>query len=179
MSTPIGAVIDDPLLVRAHLREDGTVRRSLDDTCVGQLDNTILECFSKLIQQENITIQLMLKAVSNLVGRGKRPRVVAHAVAILYGREDVADYVGSFLDDVKLYLQDPFLCEQNVPYKNPHCLLSDFEELRMTFDLPEPGATPRGPLSVPEHLKALESRDNYQEWARKPAALKDHVDLQK
>jgi hypothetical protein len=122
---------------------------------------------------------LMLKAVPNLGGPRKGPRVVAHGAAILYGKEDLADCVGSFLDEVNLYLQDPFLCDQNVPYKNPHCLTSLLAEPRMTFDLPEPGAAAGAVLSLPDHLKALETTDDFPEWPQKPSALRDHVELQK
>ena len=179
ISIPTAAIIDEPSLVRAQLRYDGTIQRSIDGACVGQLEKTITECFSRLVEQENIQIQLMVKALSILDGRRKGQRVVAHVAAILYGQEELADCVGSFLDDVRLYLQDPFLCEQNVPYKNPHCLPSMLEELRMTFDLPEPGAVAVAALSMPEHLKALETANDFPEWAQKPSGLRGHVELQK
>jgi hypothetical protein len=178
-SIPNAVVLDDPTLVQAHLRDDGTVQRSLDGAFVGRLDTTIVKCFSRLAEQTDVGIQLMLKAVPHLSPGQKESKVVAHVAAILYGKEDVADCVGSFLDHLELYLQDPFLCDRNVPYRNPHCLPSLFEELRMTFDLAEPGAAAGAALSLPDHLRALETTDEFPEWAQKPSALRAHVELQK
>lgn len=101
----------------------------------------------------------MLKPASSLGCRRKGPRVVAHTAAILYGPEDLGDCVGRFLDECKYFLQDPYNCEQNVPYKNPHCLSSILGEPKMTFELPEPGAHCTT-FSLPDSLKALETIDD-------------------
>ncbi|KAK4194210.1 SNF2 family N-terminal domain-containing protein [Triangularia verruculosa] len=171
--------IDNTSLVRACLRENGTVQRSSDGACVGQLNNIATKCFSRLIDQENIDIQLMLQSLPPQASRRKGPRVVANVSAILYGPEEAGDCVGSFLDECKLFLQDPYGCEKNVLYKNPHCLLSILEEPRMTFDLPQPGSAVFPNFkSASESLKALETTEEFPEWAQ-PASLRPNVRLRK
>jgi len=119
----------------------------------------------------------MIKTVPGKRSRGKQPRVVAHVAAILYGPEELGDQIGAFLDRCKLFLQEPFGCEQNVPYKNPHCLSSIFEEPKMTFELKELNVT-CATLSQFEPLKALETTDDLPEWSQ-PSSFKTNVILHK
>ncbi|KAK4183362.1 P-loop containing nucleoside triphosphate hydrolase protein [Podospora australis] len=177
-STETAIVIDNTPLVRACFREDGLVERYSDGTHVRKLDKIASDCFSRLIHQENVYVQLMLHLSSQQASRSKGPRRVAYASAILYGPEEASDCVGTFLDECKFFLQDPFGCEENVPYKNPHCLLSVLEEPRMTFDLPQScSAVCVTFTSVSESLMALETTEEFPE-STQPVSLRPNVQLQ-
>jgi hypothetical protein len=51
---------------------------------------------------------------------------------VLYGPKYISEDVGSWLADYGLFLQDPFHCDRNVPYHNPHVLCEDNHEPVMT-----------------------------------------------
>ena len=66
--------------------------------------------------------------------------------AIIYGPSTLFEAVGKFAAKCNLYLQHPRHCDQNVPYRNPHCLSPQDGRIVYTFDL---HATV-GPFSGPE-----------------------------
>ena len=55
--------------------------------------------------------------------------------AILYGPSTLFEVVGTFAADCHLYLQHPWHCDRNVPYRNPHCLSPEGGRIVSTFDL--------------------------------------------
>ena len=65
--------------------------------------------------------------------------------ATIYGPSTLFEAVGAFAAKCHLYLQHPRHCNQNVPYRNPHCLSPENSRIVYTFDL---NAT-TGPFSYP------------------------------
>ena len=55
--------------------------------------------------------------------------------AILYGPSSLFEAVGTFAARCHLYLQHPWHCDRNVPYRNPHCLSPEGGRIVTTFDL--------------------------------------------
>ncbi|KAH6714003.1 SNF2 family N-terminal domain-containing protein [Leptodontidium sp. MPI-SDFR-AT-0119] len=56
---------------------------------------------------------------------------------ILYGPPslEVEDGIGQFLSQHQMYLQDPIGCERRVPYRNPHIIPPENEDVMMTDSL--------------------------------------------
>ena len=55
--------------------------------------------------------------------------------AILYGPSTLFEAVGAFAAKCHLYLQHPWHCDRDVPYRNPHCLSPESGCIGTTFDL--------------------------------------------
>ncbi|KAI1366205.1 hypothetical protein F5Y08DRAFT_302014 [Xylaria arbuscula] len=170
LSIPTAAILDNPALVSAYLNEDGIVQRSSDGACVGKIEDRALNCLFKINNEDRVEIQFMLKTVTSQICKKRAARLVGLASAIIYGPQDLGDDVGYFLDRCNYFLQDPFRCERNVPYNNPHCISTLFETPRMTFDLRSPDLGTHG-FTVSDSLQALETTGNLPEWPQ-PAALK-------
>ncbi len=51
---------------------------------------------------------------------------------ILFGRADLAEKLGEYLSNHKMYLQDPRGCKHCVPYRNPHIIQPEPDEIVMT-----------------------------------------------
>jgi hypothetical protein len=58
--------------------------------------------------------------------------IVIILCVVLYGPKSISEDVGSWLADYGLFLQDPFHCDRNVLYHNPHLLCEDSHEPVMT-----------------------------------------------
>jgi hypothetical protein len=174
---PTSAFIDSPELVNASLNKDGRVQRSSGGGVIGKLDERARACLFKMADEEGIRVQLLVKLKPAGAQRIRKQKTgtVAYASAILYGPADIGDDIGAFLDKCKYNLQDPFGCEDNVPYRNPHCistLLDGPGSSIMTFDLQ--GVMPRHCLperSAAESLAALETTETLPEW-QQPTALR-------
>ncbi|KAI1734595.1 hypothetical protein F4680DRAFT_470751 [Xylaria scruposa] len=173
ISIATAAIIDSPTLVAAYLNENGVVQRSLDGACVGKLEDRALQCLFKLNNEDHVEIQFMLKTVACQNYRNRAAMPVAMASAIIYGPEYLSDEAGDFLDRCDYVLQDPFGCEHNVPYKNPHCLSTLFETPRMTFELHSPNSA-HDNFTLLNSLQALEMTEDLPEWPQ-PAALKTEL----
>ncbi|KAI0903147.1 hypothetical protein F4823DRAFT_636667 [Ustulina deusta] len=173
LATATAAVINSPTLVSAYLNETGIVQRSSDGACVGKLEDRALQCLFKLHNEDHVEIQFMLKTVACQGYRNQRARPVALASAIIYGSEDLSDDAGEFLDRCDYVLQDPFGCEHNVPYKNPHCLSTLFETPRMTFELQSPEVG-HNKFTLSNSLQALKTTGDLPEWSQ-PGALKTEL----
>jgi SWI/SNF-related matrix-associated actin-dependent regulator of chromatin subfamily A3 len=115
----------------------------------------------------------MLKTVACQSYRNRGEKTVALASAIIYGPDDLSDDTGDFLDRCYYVLQDPFSCEHNVPYKNPHCLSTLFETPKMTFELRNPDLD-YDKFTLSNSLQALETTGDLPEWPQ-PAALKTEL----
>ncbi|KAI8947306.1 hypothetical protein F4801DRAFT_561360 [Xylaria longipes] len=172
-SIATATVIDNPILVFAYLNENGLVQRSSDGAYMGKLEDRAAQCLLKLGDEEHVEIQLMFKTIANQTYRKRGGIPVALASAIIYGPEELSDDIGEFLDRCDCVLQDPFGCERNVPYKNPHCLSSLFETPRMTFELHNSDPC-QNTFTLSRSLKALETTDDLPEWPQ-PAALKTEL----
>lgn len=173
MPIPIAAIIDNPTLVSACLNENGIVQRSSDGACVGKLEDRAFKCLFKFSGEEYIGIQFMLKTVMCQRYRKRAAGPVGLAAAIIYGPEYLSEDVGDFLDRCDYVLQDPFGCDLNVPYKNPHCLSTLFETPRMTSELRSPDLD-HNKLTLSNSLQALETTGDLPEWPQ-PAALKTEL----
>ncbi|PNP39552.1 hypothetical protein TGAMA5MH_08570 [Trichoderma gamsii] len=167
-------VVDNPTYVLASLSQSGIVQRRSDGACVGKLDDQAAECLFKFGAESRVNIQLMLKTVASRSCPGRTARIVALAAAILYGPEDLGDDIGDFLDRCKYYLQDPFNCVHNVPYKNPHCLDGLFEAPRMTSELHGPELGYQKTFTPSNFLEALQTDDALPEWSQ-PSGLKTEL----
>ncbi|KAH8160523.1 hypothetical protein CIB48_g7728 [Xylaria polymorpha] len=172
-STATVTIIDNPILVSASFNENGLVQRTSDGTHVGKLEDRATQCLLKLGDEEDVEIQFMFKSIAGQTYSNRQPRRVESASAIIYGPEELSDDAGEFLDRCNYVLQDPFGCERNVPYKNPHCLSTLFETPRMTFELHNPNPK-QNTFTLSGSLKALETTDDLPEWPQ-PAALKTEL----
>ncbi|RYP70415.1 hypothetical protein DL771_005456 [Monosporascus sp. 5C6A] len=172
---PTASVFDSSTLVHGYLSEDGTVLKSSDGSLVGKMDEKARQCLFKLAEEEGVHIQFML---NNADASGKyqmqKTRVIAVASAVIYGPEDLGDDIGDFLDKSGYCLQDPFGCELNVPYKNPHCLSTLFEEPPMTSGLLEPEYNRTTIFSVSDSLRTLQTSETLPEW-KQPNAIKTEL----
>ncbi|RYP56346.1 hypothetical protein DL769_009930 [Monosporascus sp. CRB-8-3] len=172
-TVPTAILIDSPGLVSAFLNTDGRVQRSSDGAFMGKLDERARECLFRMAGEEGIQVQLMLKSVGAGHSKRQKTRRVALASAILYGPENLSDDVGDFLDKCNYCLQDPFACERNVPYKNPHCLSHLFDGCPMTFELQDLGNY-SSELSMAESLTALKTTEDLPEL-QPPTALRTQL----
>ncbi|KAI0110377.1 hypothetical protein GGR51DRAFT_510965 [Nemania sp. FL0031] len=172
ISIPTATFIDNPTLVPAYLNENGIVQRSSDGACVGKLEDRALRCLFKL-NEDQIEIQFMIRTATCQSDQNRIEKAVAVASAIIYGPENLGDDAGDFLDRCYYILQDPFGCEYNVPYRNPHCLSTLFEVPRMTFELHNHDLG-HDKFTLSNSLRALETAADLPEWPQ-PAALKTQL----
>ncbi|KAI1173028.1 hypothetical protein F4777DRAFT_590102 [Nemania sp. FL0916] len=172
-SIAMAVIISSPTPVSAYLNESGIVQRSSDGACVGKLDDRPLRCLFKLRDEDHIEIQFMLETATGARSLGRKTRPVALASAIIYGPEYLSNEVGDFLDRCGYVFQDPFGCDHNVPYINPHCLSTLFEAPRMTLELQSPYSG-HNEFTLSNSLQALETTEDLPE-CQQPAALKTEL----
>ncbi|KAJ0423597.1 SNF2 family N-terminal domain-containing protein [Aspergillus carlsbadensis] len=116
---------------------------------------------SVLAQEEGIELQIQLrrekrarKASGN---KGKAGVLVSLKLnVIVYGPVDLFEDIGDFIQENGYYLQEPSHCDRNVPYRNPHCMSGDDDEVPFTFDL-ERREDDFVPAKVPDLLFGLET----------------------
>ncbi|KAI0436417.1 hypothetical protein F4803DRAFT_566867 [Xylaria telfairii] len=172
-SIATATIVDTPILVLASFDKNGLVQRTSDRAYVGKLEDRATECLLKLGDEEGVEIQFMFKTTAGHAYFKRRATLVASASAIIYGPEELSDDAGEFLDRCDYVLQDPFRCERNVPYKNPHCLSTLFETPKMTFELHNPNPD-QNAFTLSVSLKGLETTETLPEWPQ-PAALKTEL----
>ena len=61
------------------------------------------------------------------------PEPVLHV--IIYGARRLFEAIGTFVAACHYYLQQPYDCDRNVEYYNPHCLSPEKEQCIFTNDL--------------------------------------------
>ncbi|KAL2852555.1 SNF2 family N-terminal domain-containing protein [Aspergillus pseudodeflectus] len=95
---------------------------------------------STLAQEGGIELQIQLrrekrakKAYGNKGKGGVSLRLRLNV--IVYGPVDLFDDIGDFIQENGHYLQEPSHCDRNVPYRNPHCMSGEDDEVPFTFDL--------------------------------------------
>ncbi|KAH9219297.1 SNF2 family N-terminal domain-containing protein [Leptodontidium sp. 2 PMI_412] len=72
-------------------------------------------------------------AVQHTKGRRGQRNVPAWSLnVILYGPPSLEEGIGQFLSQHQLYLQDPIGCERRVPYRNPHIIQLETEDVMIT-----------------------------------------------
>ncbi|KAI0376507.1 SNF2 family N-terminal domain-containing protein [Hypomontagnella monticulosa] len=173
IAMPSATIIESSNSIYALFADNGAVLRRSDGAFIGKLEETAIQVLLKLIE-EGVYIQFMIKADYRRISRAQKNGVTALASAILYGPEDFGDDIGEFLDKCKYCLQDPYGCELNVPYKNPHCLSALFEKPSMTSVLSGPEINYTPTFSVAESLRTLETTDTMLEW-KQPSALRTEL----
>jgi hypothetical protein len=112
------------------------LRRRNDNGIVGKLDRDIIKTLGKLAD-ECIEFQFAY-VVRRDSSASQRRRNVGFLDMILYGPKCMADAVGLFMEDCGYCLQDPYDCDRNVPYINPHRLSSQFDDPPMTHAMQQP-----------------------------------------
>jgi SWI/SNF-related matrix-associated actin-dependent regulator of chromatin subfamily A3 len=51
---------------------------------------------------------------------------------IIFGREDIGEKLGQHLSKRKRFLQDPLGCQRSIPYRNPHAMTAESDEIVMS-----------------------------------------------
>ncbi|KAH7308821.1 SNF2 family N-terminal domain-containing protein [Rhexocercosporidium sp. MPI-PUGE-AT-0058] len=67
--------------------------------------------------------------------RGQKNASLWSLNVILYGPPALEEGIGHFLSQYRTYLQDPIGCERRVPYRNPHIIPPETEDVMMTDSL--------------------------------------------
>jgi hypothetical protein len=67
----------------------------------------------------------------------RRPKAMPQPVlqVIIYGARRLFESIGTFTAQCRYYLQQPYNCDRNVEYINPHCLSRETNSLIFTHDL--------------------------------------------
>lgn len=130
-------ILEDSRLTGAYLDENGRVWKSSDCAYVGRLSEKARKCLFSISARDHVGIQFMIQSCSSPSARSTATKTQPTASAIIYGPREIADDVGDTLDTLGLCLQEPYACDQNVPYLNPHCLDTAFGggPLKTTFDI--------------------------------------------
>jgi hypothetical protein len=141
---------------------------------LGRLDDNAAKILCTIRADDQLEIQLKF-SVSPLacVLDTKPPKGTVGFLAInIYGPKRLSDDVGYFMSQCGYYLEDPIGCDRNVPYINPQCLFSFYEQPPMTFDLsPAPQQSIHESTRSPRDILAgFETTDQLLE-ATTPSAL--------
>jgi hypothetical protein len=112
---------------------------------VGAVEESTLSMLSALLTEPDLYLQLSCTTALDLstqrnTGRNtKRTRrsskVSTYLSAIVYGPTELFDDIGKFFDGYELYLQDPYGCDWNVKYRNPHRISGRDPVAPMTYEL--------------------------------------------
>lgn len=141
---------------------------------IGLLDDQNGKIVAALLADEELRLQLNLSKAPTASEPGNHPRkgTLGYLQIIVYGPKRCLNDVGDFVTQCGCFLDDPIGCEWNVPYINPQCLSSLYEQPIMTFDLS--GAHPQDlqacKVSSSDVLAEFETLHQFAE-ARAPAAL--------
>lgn len=107
--------------------------------CLDEADSKILRV---LMAEPKISVQAFLARLpadepeAKFKRRDTRvTRYTTSLAVILYGSAVFAEDVGDFLTNCVVFLQRPFCCDRNVPYRNPQSLSGLDENAPMTLDL--------------------------------------------
>ena len=115
------------------------------------------------ILQADAAIMLQIFTVpskdDNKPGRKSQKRAMDmgyNLCANIYGPRDLADLVGEFASQCKLFLQDPQNCDRNVQYVNPHRM--PFDEVVFTSSLQL-----LAPDSAPPKIEIRQAQDLFRD----------------
>ncbi|KAL2802257.1 SNF2 family N-terminal domain-containing protein [Aspergillus granulosus] len=116
-----------------------------------------------LSQEPGIELQIQLhseKHANKWYGHKRKGcvQVRSRLNVVVYGLIDLFEDIGDFIQENGYYLQEPRHCDRNVPYRNPHCMSGEDDEVPFTFDL---GKQELNFVSakVPDLLGGLETRE--------------------
>jgi hypothetical protein len=159
-----------------------SLHRRRDNVLAGQSDERMGEILSRLQSDDELQLHLILSTAPVAAApEMKSSNGLAQFLGIIiYGPKSRLHDVGDFVSQCRCYLNDPFGCEQNVPYMNPQCLFTLRGSLQLTFDLPQPQQQSFVDFtrSSSDLLEGLETTDRFEEAADPPAlrtALQTYV----
>lgn len=102
----------------------------------------ILQTLSK---EASAIFQLWIQSLQPKLRNKEKPVNITHKAldipsslvlsAVIYGPLEVAEQVGTWLNGMHLFLQDPVGCDRDVLYKNPHSLSFDDDKNVTTYQL--------------------------------------------
>ncbi|PQE23247.1 hypothetical protein CJF31_00006988 [Rutstroemia sp. NJR-2017a BVV2] len=103
----------------------------------------------------------------------KRSQIKVFLSVIFYGVMEAYEYVGEFFQECQMYLQDPFHCDRDVKYMNPHMLRRREEEPITTASIIFESVTCLAGNVSPQIdlFTVLRNEDNIEE-AETPMAIK-------
>jgi hypothetical protein len=106
----------------------------------------------------------------------KRSKDKVFLSVIFYGVMEAYEYVGEFFQECQMYLQDPFHCDRDVKYMNPHMLHKREEEPITTASITSESVTCLAADISPQIdlFTVLRNEDNIEE-AETPMAIKTHL----
>ncbi|PQE21378.1 hypothetical protein CJF30_00008251 [Rutstroemia sp. NJR-2017a BBW] len=106
----------------------------------------------------------------------KRSQIKVSVSVIFYGVMEAYEYVGEFFQECQMFLQDPFHCDRNVKYMNPHMLHRREEEPITTASITLESVTCLTANASPQIdlFTVLRNEDNIEE-AETPMAIKTRL----
>jgi hypothetical protein len=136
LASPNSTALQSSLAFTVDLYSDHTIRRPHDRVIIGKVDNDTIKTLGRLAD-ECVVYQFLYVArrEGSAAQKKKNPGSLD---MILYGPERMVEAVGRFMEDCGYCLQDPYNCDRNVPYINPHRLSSLFDSPPMTHALQQP-----------------------------------------
>ena len=106
-------------------------------------DETYAKILQVLLNDSNIGLQAFLERSPSEDQKGMNSKQkcaqtrkgTIHLSVILYGSPVLFDRVGEFLNNCLVYMQRPYHCDRNVPYRNPQSLSGQDADAPLTMDL--------------------------------------------
>ncbi|CZT18127.1 uncharacterized protein RCC_03967 [Ramularia collo-cygni] len=139
MLTDIGLNVHKPAHIPpfAPIETVGTsVRLSHTDCEVGLVSERDAYVINTLQSEARVTLQMFVHFVTaDTPKRSGRMNSRPCVYVILYGRRRLGESLGEFLDECKLYLQDPIRCAWDVEYVNAQSLFQISDKPITTFQL--------------------------------------------
>lgn len=108
------------------------------DSIVGTLNDRYYTILSSLLAETDVHLQMTISvAVGEMANHDSKTTKsqLACLSVIIYSTLDLFGEIGEYLDNNDLFLQDPYSCERNVKYRNPHRLSGLDDSVPKTFDM--------------------------------------------
>jgi hypothetical protein len=124
--------------------------------------------------QSYCTVEIQDEIMQAKAGEsGKKHPATIFLSVIFYGAIEAFEDVGEFFQECQMYLQDPFHCDRDVKYMNPHMLCSQEEEPITTASITPKSITCLVKDITPQIdlFAVLRNEDNIEE-ADTPVAIK-------
>lgn len=148
---------------------------------VGAVGENTLSMLSALLTEPDLHLQLSCTTAPDLsiqcnTGRNTKrtknsSKVSTYLSVIVYGPMELFDDIGKFFDEYQLYLQDPYGCDRNMRYRNPHRISGRDPVAPMTFELRSLAFSHEETVSPCDILAGFESDEILPE-SESPPALK-------
>ena len=146
-----------------------------DQCCVGYLHSKAdVEILQRMLDKSGLRLQIScLRRMGSNDQRQtlKKVKIQYDLSVIVYGSDKDAHRVGNYLQECRIYLQDPQDCDCNVPYANPHCLSSTGGEVVWTNSIQTSNCTEEIVHDLGGIFDKLSS-DLYLEESESPKAIR-------